>query len=62
MAGFDYARARKDLDIPDSFDIMAMIAIGKRDSKDKLPLGLREKEIPSDRKPIEQLIMKGHFI
>ena len=29
IAGFDYGRARKDLDIPDNFDVMAMIAIGK---------------------------------
>ena len=61
IAGFDYEKARKDLDIPDSFDIMAMIAIGKRGRKDNLPLGLQEREMPSDRKPLEQMVMKGHF-
>jgi nitroreductase len=61
MAGFDYTRARKDLDIPDSFDVIAMIAIGKRDRKDKLPSGLQERETPSPRKPLEQMIMKGRF-
>src|SRR6188472_3266673 len=30
MQGFDYEKAREDLNIPDSFDILAMIAIGKR--------------------------------
>src|SRR5690242_21871806 len=37
MQGFDYERARKELEVPDNFDVMAMIAIGKRGSKDKLP-------------------------
>ena len=27
---FDYEKARIDLEIPDSFDVMAMIAIGKK--------------------------------
>jgi len=30
MAGFDYVKARIDLEIPDSFYVMAMIAIGKK--------------------------------
>jgi nitroreductase len=29
MQGFDYERSRTDLQIPDSFDVMSMIAIGK---------------------------------
>ena len=29
MQGFDYGEARNDLDIPDTFNVMAMIAIGK---------------------------------
>ncbi len=61
MAGFDYGRTRKDLDIPDSFDIIAMVAIGKRGGKDKLPSKFQEMEKPSDRKPLEQMVMKGRF-
>jgi len=49
MQGFDYEKARKDLEIPDSFDIMAMIAIGKKSPKENLPLELQNKEYPSDR-------------
>ena len=33
MEGFDYEKARVDLGIPDNFDVMAMIAIGKRGQK-----------------------------
>ena len=33
MQGFDYEKARTDLEIPDDFDVMAMIAIGKKDQR-----------------------------
>jgi nitroreductase len=61
MAGFDYEKARKDLDIPDGYDVMAMIAIGKRDPKGNFPLSLQERKIPSDRKPLEEIVMEGLF-
>ncbi|CAN5882539.1 hypothetical protein BH23THE1_BH23THE1_24090 [soil metagenome] len=41
MEGFDYQKARKDVSIPDNFDVMAMIAIGKRGSIEKLPPKLK---------------------
>jgi nitroreductase len=61
MQGFDYEKARKELEVPDSYDVMAMIAIGKRGSKEKLPSKLQEKEIPNDRKPLNEIIMEGKF-
>ena len=61
MAGFDYGRARKDLDIPDNFDVIAMIAIGKRGPKENLPRHLQELEHPSDRKLVSEIIMEGRF-
>lgn len=33
MQWFDYQKARDNLKIPDDFDVMAMIAIGKKDQK-----------------------------
>ena len=33
MQGFDYKKARIDLEIPDNFDVMATIAVGKRKTK-----------------------------
>jgi hypothetical protein len=38
-----------------------MIAIGKIGPKESFPLGLQEREIPSDRKPLEEIVMEGHF-
>jgi hypothetical protein len=37
MQGFDYEKARRDLEIPDNFDILAMIAIGRKAPTEHLP-------------------------
>jgi hypothetical protein len=44
---------RSDLEIPDNFDVMAMIAISKKGTKDQLPPQLQEREYPTDRKPLK---------
>jgi hypothetical protein len=44
-----------------NFDVIAKIAIGKRDGKDKQPSGLQESETPSPRKPLEQMIHERSF-
>ncbi len=61
MQGFDYDRARKELAVPDDYDVMAMIAIGKQAPKEKLPTKLQEREFPSDRKPLSEIVMEGMF-
>ena len=61
MQGFDYEKARKELGIPETYDVMAMIAIGKREPREKLPSELQEKEFPKDRKPLSEIIMEGSF-
>ena len=62
MQGFDYNQARKELAVPENFDVMAMIAIGKLGQKENLPINLQEIEYPSDRKPLEEIVMEGKFI
>jgi nitroreductase len=59
MQGFDYERA--DLEIPDNFDVMAMIASGRRGPKENLPPQLQERENPNDRKPLAEIVMEGQF-
>ena len=61
MQGFDYERARKDLAIPDEYDVMAMVAIGKKGAKEKLSPELQQREAPSDRKPLSEIVMEGKF-
>ena len=61
MQGFDYERARNDLEIPDNFDVIAMIAIGKKGPKNSLPPQLQEREYPNDRKALTEIVMEGQF-
>ncbi|WP_458746376.1 nitroreductase family protein [Candidatus Nitrosocosmicus sp. T] len=61
MQGFDYQKAKDILNIPDSFDVLAMIAIGKRGPIDKLPPKLQQVEHPNGRKPLKEIIMEGSF-
>jgi len=61
MQGFDYEKARKDLEVPDNFDVVAMMAIGKRGSRNQLPPQLQDREYPNDRKPLNEIVMEGLF-
>ena len=61
MQGFDYEKAKTELGIPADFEVMAMIAIGKRGSKENLPTELQDKEKPNDRKALKDIIMEGTY-
>ena len=61
MAGFDYEKARKDLAVPDDYEVVAMIAIGKRGPQEKLSPELQAREIPNTRKPLSEIVMDGKF-
>ncbi len=61
MAGFDYAAARKELHVPDDYEVMAMAAIGKPGKKEDLPEKLREREKPSGRKSVGEIAFEGGF-
>lgn len=61
MAGFDFEKARKDLEVPVDYDVVAMIAIGKRGPKEKLSPELQTREIPNTRKPLSEIVMEGKF-
>lgn len=61
MQGFDYEKSREDLGIPANFEVMSMIAIGKKGPKENLPPELQEKEKPNDRKPLKDIIMEGAY-
>ncbi len=61
MQGFDYARAQRELDIPEGFRVEAMAAVGKPGSKDALPLPLQERETPNDRRPLSETVCEGKW-
>jgi nitroreductase len=61
MTGVDFEKARTDLGVPDRFRIEAAVAIGKRGDPATLEEGLRAREMPSDRKAIEDIAFAGDF-
>jgi hypothetical protein len=50
-----------DLGVPSNFEVMAMIAIGKKGQRENLLPELQENEKPSDRKPLKEIIMEGFY-
>ena len=62
MAGFDRDRARKELDIPDDYDLAAAVALGYLGSPDELPEQQRQSEIAKrTRKPLEEIVFGADF-
>lgn len=61
MEGFDYAKAKEVLHIPDGYTVEAMCAVGRPGEKEDLPKEMQENEKPSDRKPITEFAFEGVF-
>jgi len=61
MEGFDYERARTTLGIPEGYQVLAMVAVGKPGPKEALPEKLQAREAPNDRRPLDRTICEGPF-
>ena len=61
MQGFDYARAKTGLKIPDGFRVEAMAAIGRPGDPAGLPEDLRQRESPSGRRALDATVCEGPF-
>jgi len=61
MGGFDAKTAVKLLEIPDGFEPVVFVAVGKRGNKKDLPQMLLERETPSQRKKLEDIAFEGKF-
>jgi nitroreductase len=61
MSGFDFEKARASLQLPDDYAVGAMFAVGRPAPVDVLPESMRERETPSDRKPLSEIICEGAF-
>ncbi len=62
MAGFDYGRAKDVLTVPDDFRVEAMAAVGKPGRVEELPDTLRQRESPSQRRPVAESVFEGRFV
>jgi nitroreductase len=61
IGGFDYERAADVLLIPSEYSIEAMAAIGVQESPKALSPEMQEREAPSDRKPLNDIVSEGAF-
>jgi nitroreductase len=61
MQGFDFDKARTALKVPDDYAVAAMFAAGRPGDPMQLPQHLQEREKPSDRMPVKQIICEGAF-
>jgi nitroreductase len=61
MQGFDYAAAQVTLGLPDGYAVEAMCAVGRPAPAESLPENLREREKPSQRKPMAEIVFEGRF-
>ncbi len=61
MAGFDFEKAKKLLNLSDLWKVECMFAIGKSGKKENLSKELQEREKPSNRKPLNEIVFEGEF-
>ena len=62
MAGLDVERARKELNIPDDYDVAAAIALGYLAPPDQLPEQHRKSETAKrQRKPLSEIVFGANW-
>ncbi len=61
MTGFDKEMARRELKIPEGYEVQAMVAVGKRGDAANLPEALQARETPSPRLALEAIAAEGEF-
>jgi nitroreductase len=62
MGGIHHDKAMEIFAVPDAFRPEVAIAIGKLGDRSTLPESLQTREMPSDRKPLEEIAGNGTFI
>ena len=61
MWGVMHDRVKETLDLPDDIDLRAIIAIGYPGDPSSLPDNLRERETPSMRKELSEIVFRGKY-
>lgn len=59
MEGFDYDRAKSELQIPVDYTVEMMFAVGHPADKSVLPPDMQKNEKMSDRKPLSEIVIEG---
>jgi len=61
MGGFDHDRAMSELGVPEGWRIEVAVAIGRQGDGSRLNETLRSREVPSQRKPLTEIVSEGRF-
>jgi nitroreductase len=61
MQGFDYARAKTTLAVPEEYRVEAMVAVGRPGRVEDLPDDQQPRENPSTRRPLTETICEGPY-
>ncbi len=61
MAGIYFEQSQKTLSIPDRYRVEIAVAIGKQTEKLMLPKDMQDREIPSQRLPIDEIAFAGVY-
>ncbi|MEC0176644.1 nitroreductase family protein [Paenibacillus favisporus] len=61
IGGFDRNKARDILNVPDHIELHAVIALGYLGDKSVLPEAIQQREVPNDRRPLNELVFEGKF-
>ena len=61
MGGFDRSKAKEILNIPEEYDVQAVIAVGYFDPNAKLSEKNKQREVPSTRRPIKEFVFEGSY-
>ena len=59
MQGLDYDKAREVLNVSDDYEVEAMATVGMRVKVEELPEKLREREFPSTKKRLSEIVFEG---
>jgi nitroreductase len=61
MAGIRFDEVRRQLAVPDDYRVEIAVAIGRQADPATLPSALREREQPSSRLPLDQIVFPERF-
>lgn len=61
MGGFDREKAKEVLNIPENYNVHAIVALGYKGEKDLLMEQYRDREKPSSRKEVQEFMFEGTF-
>lgn len=62
MAGIEMEAARTALQLPAAWTVQALVAVGQRGDVASLPADLAEREVPSPRKPLAEILTAGPLL